>query len=174
MRQLPRELSRSQRYGHALALLNCDIDGFKQFNDGLGHQVGDTLLRAFVERAEGCIRKDSDWVARVAGDEFMLVLPETHVHGAHCVAQKLREVFASKPVSTSAGPVNFTVCVGITAMQAVPERGDMPRADALLRAAGRGLHASKTRGVDRVTAAAVSTDITIAVGSPTGNDHGIH
>src|ERR1700691_3149279 len=69
MKYLPRELVRSRRYGHPLAVLSCDIDGFKQINDRFGHEAGNDLLRGFVARTEGCLRTSSDWLARVGGDE---------------------------------------------------------------------------------------------------------
>jgi diguanylate cyclase (GGDEF)-like protein len=156
MKNLPRELSRSQRYVHPLAVLSCDIDRFKKINDAYGHDVGDDVLRAFVVRANGCIRGGSDWLARVGGDEFMVVLPETDVAGAKRVAQKLRKVFSHCPVSTHAGPVKLTVSIGITALEAQAEIRESSRIEDLLRAADRGLYASKTDGGNKATAASIA------------------
>jgi two-component system cell cycle response regulator len=174
MKYLPRELERSRRYGHALAVLSCDVDGFKEINDRHGHEAGNELLRAFVACAEGCIRKDSDWLARVSGDEFMIVLPETKVHGANRVAQKLREALAGLSIDTNAGPVNFTVSVGMTAVEPKHERDGASKLEDVLRAADRGLYASKRRGGDHATAAAVSSVITIALDAQMGSKYDIH
>jgi two-component system cell cycle response regulator len=174
MKYLPRELERSRRYGHPLAVLSCDVDGFKQINDRYGRDAGNESLRAFVACAESCIRKDCDWLARVSGDEFMIVLPETKVHGAKCVAQRLREALASFPVVTNAGPVAFTVSVGMTAVEPKHERDGASKLEDVLRAADRGLYASKRRGGDHATAATVSGTRAAAKGAPTRSKYDIH
>ncbi len=174
MKYLPRELERSRRYGHALAVLHCDLDGFKETNERLGRDAGNELLRAFVARAESCTRKNCDWIARVGGDEFMMVLPETSVHGANRVAQKLRETLALFPVATKVGPVNFSASIGITAIEPKFERDGVSELEDLLRAAGRGLRSSKGRGANSATAAAVSSRITIALDWPVEDDNETH
>jgi two-component system cell cycle response regulator len=75
MKYLPRELERSRRYNHPLAVIACDLDNFKRINDGFGHEAGDEILQAFATRADGCIRHGIDWVARSGGEEFVIVLP---------------------------------------------------------------------------------------------------
>jgi diguanylate cyclase (GGDEF)-like protein len=156
MKYLPRELVRSRRYGHPLAVLSCDIDGFKQINDRFGHEAGNELLQAFVARTDSCLRSSSDWLARVGGDEFMVVLPETRVLGANQVAHKLRQAYVQSPVMTHAGPISFTASVGVTAVEAAHEIESVSKIEHLLRAADRGLYASKRDGGNRVTAAVVT------------------
>jgi diguanylate cyclase (GGDEF)-like protein len=134
MDHLPRELTRSQRYGHALAILNCKVDGFEQFKARFGHEAGDEQLRSFVANAEGCIRK-ADWVARTAGDSFMIVLPETAAKGAHRAAQKLRALFALHPLSTPAEPIGFTVSIEVSAVEGKHDADSSAQIEALLRAA---------------------------------------
>ena len=155
MKHLPRELARAQRYLHPLAVLSCDIDRFKQINDAHGHGVGDEVLRAFVARSDSCLREGSDWLARVGGDEFVVVLPETDVVGANRVARKLHKVFAHCPVATAAGPVKLTVSIGITAVEAEDEILSPSKIDDLLHAADRGLYASKSSGGNTATSASV-------------------
>lgn len=174
MENLPRELERSRRYGHPLAVLSCDVDGFKEINDRHGHDAGNESLRAFVACAQNCIRKDIDWLARVSGDEFMLVLPETKVHGARRVAQRLREALAAFPVATNAGPVSFTVSVGMTAVEPKYEKDGASKLEDVLRAADRGLHASKRRGGDYATASAVSSAFGNALHARKGGKYEIH
>jgi two-component system, cell cycle response regulator len=168
MKYLPRELARSRRYGHPLAVLSCDIDGFKQINDRYGHEAGNELLRAFVARSESCLRNDSDWLARVGGDEFMIVLPETRVAGANRVALKLRQAYVQCPVETHAGPVSFTASVGVTAVEAAHEIESVSKIEHLLRAADRGLYASKSQGGNRVTAAVVAGPHALSADTRTG------
>jgi diguanylate cyclase (GGDEF)-like protein len=138
---LPRELARSQRYGHALAILHCDVDGFKAFNDRWGREAGDDLLRALIASAEGCVRK-GDWLARTAGGEFMIVLPETAAKGAHCAANKLRRLFARHPASTSDGTVGLTVNIAVTAVDTHDAQGTA-QLNVLLRLAERGTRAAQ-------------------------------
>jgi two-component system, cell cycle response regulator len=156
MKHLPRELVRSRRYGHPLAVLSCDIDGFKRINDRFGHEAGDQLLQEFVGRTETCLRSSSDWMARVGGDEFMVVLPETRALGANRVAHKLRKAYMALPMTTDAGSFSFTVSVGVTAVEAAHEIESVSKIEQLMRAADRGLYASKSLGGNRVSAATVS------------------
>jgi diguanylate cyclase (GGDEF)-like protein len=154
---LPRELSRARNYGHWLAVLSCDIDRFKQINDGYGHEVGDELLRSFVARSSDCIRS-TDWLARVGGDEFFLVLPETDMRGANSVAQKLRRALEGRPVLSHAGPLTFTVSIGVAATQAAFEIKSDSTIERLLSGADRGLYISKRLGGNRATCVTLDPD----------------
>ena len=173
MKHLPRELSRSQRYLHPLAVLSCDIDRFKQINDAHGHAIGDEVLRAFAARAGSCLREGSDWLARVGGDEFMVVLPETDAAGAQRVARKLQKVVANFPVATQAGPIKLTVSIGITAVEAQAEVLDPAKIEELLSAADRGLYASKRSGGNIATSASVVAG-TVASIKMKGDKNGIN
>jgi two-component system cell cycle response regulator len=161
---LPSEMERSKRHGHALALLSCDIDRFKWINDRFGRSAGDELLREFVARSAKCIRK-GDWLARVGADEFMIVLPETTAMGANRVAQKLREAVKRLPVPTHAGSINFTVSTGVCAVEANQDLGGTFRIEHLLRAANRGLAASKQLGGDQATFSTLITSSAVELGS---------
>ena len=146
VKYLPRELKRAERYGHPLAILSCDIDEFKSINDRFGHQAGDELLREFVVRSASCIRVGCDWLARVGGDEFMVILPETSVEGADCLAQRLRYCFAVAPAMTNVGPIPFSVSIGVTGVDARHAQGASLRIEDLVRAADRGMYANKRLG----------------------------
>jgi two-component system, cell cycle response regulator len=146
VKYLEREIKRSQRYRHELSVLSCDIDDFKQVNDRFGHQAGDELLRDFVVRAASCIRVGCDWLARVGGDEFMIVLPETGTAGANTVVKKLQQALASTPAVLLAGTVPFSVSIGVTSVDASHECSRSLRIDDMVRAADRGMYANKRRG----------------------------
>jgi two-component system cell cycle response regulator len=169
-KNLPRELARAQRYGHPLAVLSCDIDRFKQINDGFGHEAGNEVLRAFVARADSCLRKGSDWLARVGGDEFLVVLPETNAVGANRVAQKLHQVLARFPVASHMGPVKVTVSIGVTAVEAEHEAQDAFKFEELLRAADRGLYASKKMGGNQANSAPLQGKKSISTRQPGGKN----
>ncbi len=152
MKYLPRELERCRRYQHPIALLSCDLDEFKSVNDRFGHEAGDDVLRAFVERASACLRSSIDWIARSGGEEFVIVLPETNLASAARTAERLRTEFSGEVIATSAGPLCATVSIGVTAAETVQELAAASAID-LLRAADQCLYFSKNRGRDRVTSA---------------------
>jgi diguanylate cyclase (GGDEF)-like protein/putative nucleotidyltransferase with HDIG domain len=105
---LEKEVRRSERYGAPVSLVLIDIDGFKQINDALGHGAGDDVLRRIAETAEELIRP-SDSFARVGGEEFGLLLPETKQLDALLAAERLRsavarlEILPARRVTVSAG-----------------------------------------------------------------------
>jgi diguanylate cyclase (GGDEF)-like protein len=154
MRYLPRELERSRRYNHPLGVISCDLDNFKRINDGFGHEAGDEILQAFALRASGSLRQGIDWIARSGGEEFVIVLPETNLRGASRAADRLREILAEHPISTSAGPMVVTVSMGVTALETAQELSAVSVPE-LLRAADRYLFTSKHLGRDRATVAAI-------------------
>lgn len=164
MERLPHEMARARRYCHALAILSCDIDLFKHVNDRFGHAAGDDVLREFALRSQNCLRESVDWIARSGGEEFVVVMPETGIVGAACVAEKLRRAFSEHPVPTCAGQLTITVSVGATALETPDEieRASMPE---VLRAADRCLYVSKRLGRDRVTALSASRAIAFNVES---------
>lgn len=90
---LERELSRSERFDHPLSLLMIDIDDFKHINDAFGHVFGDQILIEVSDSIKMHVR-DVDYVGRIGGDEFLVILVETHHDHALQVADRMRnEVF---------------------------------------------------------------------------------
>lgn len=161
MKYLPRELERSRRHDHPLAILSCDLDGFKRVNDSFGHEAGDAVLQAFVVRSMSCLRESTDWIARSGGEEFVVVLPETTLGGASQVAKRLRHVVAGQPIPTCAGSLTITVSIGVTAVESTDELASVSVVE-LLRAADRCLYVSKNLGKDRATAARAAGPATSA------------
>ena len=139
MQHLPSELARSQRYGHALAILHCHIDGFEQFRVRFGEEAGNELLRVFVACAGERIRK-GDWLVRTAGATFLIVLPETASKGAHSMAQQVRQLFALHEWSTPLEPIGFTVTIGVTAVDTKHDTHGGAQIDAVLREANCAIH----------------------------------
>jgi two-component system, cell cycle response regulator len=150
-RHLTREIKRTKRFGGALAVLVLDIDYFKQVNDRYGHGIGDEVLQAFAARVRGALPREYDWCARMGGEEFAVVLPQTELPGAVVVAEKLRAVVGETPIPTTAGDLTITVSVGISSIAALPE-GEELTADALVDLADRYLYKSKALGRNRVSA----------------------
>jgi len=155
MKHLPRELERSRRYGHPLAVLSCDIDGFNRINEGFGHDTGDEVLQTFVARCSASLREATDWIARTSGKGFVVVLPETNLGGARTVADKLRRALATQSIATRSGPLTITASIGVTAVETAEELARISIVD-LLRTADRCLYVSKNLGSDRATAASTT------------------
>jgi len=127
-----------------LCLILLDLDRFKDINDEHGHLVGDEVLRAVVERCQRGIRT-GDTLARLAGDEFVLLLPGATRDIAMAIARRLRERMTRQPVHTSGGLVDVTLSMGVA--ERTEETESM---DALVEAADEAMYAAKRTGRDRV------------------------
>ena len=156
MEQLPRELERCRRYGNPLSVIMCDVDHFKQVNDVKGHSAGDDVLQQFVARMQRSIRATSDWVARLGGEEFLIVLPETGFQGAMIVAEKIRAIMTSVPFVTREGDVVATSSFGVASTELHGPDLAM-KSETLIRAADQCLYASKQSGRNRATGVEIPT-----------------
>jgi diguanylate cyclase (GGDEF)-like protein len=113
----------ARRNRTTLALLAIDLDHFKQVNDTLGHQAGDALLRQFARRARTRLR-ESDTLARVGGDEFMLILPEvTDRSAADMVVRKLRDSIEEEPFELLGTARRVSASIGVALF---PDDSDDP------------------------------------------------
>ena len=145
---LAAELSRVDRFGGSVALLLADLDDFKQINDTFGHDAGDAVLAEFASLLTGELR-EVDVAARLGGEEFSVLLPETSLEDATTVAERLRSRTAGRRFVLEDGrAIGFTVSIGVTAGAA----GD-PRE--LLRDADRALYRAKALGKNRVAQAEI-------------------
>jgi two-component system cell cycle response regulator len=150
-KHFPREVERGARYGRALSLILCDIDHFKNVNDTLGHAGGDEVLRQFGSRLQDALRLGVDWVARIGGEEFAIVLPETNYEQALDVARKLRSAVANKTFDAQGRSVAITASFGLCGLESVPP-GVRKIAESLVKIADAALYRSKNSGRNRVTA----------------------
>jgi two-component system, cell cycle response regulator len=150
-KNFPREMERAARYGRALSLVLCDIDLFKTINDTLGHAAGDQILRQFGARLQRGLRRGIDWVARIGGEEFAVVLPETGYQQALDVARKLRAAIAQPPFNTEGKNLVVTASFGLCGLDRVPA-GERRLAERVLKIADAALYRSKNSGRNRVTA----------------------
>lgn len=151
--QFPRELERSCRYGHPLAVIMCDLDHFKRVNDTHGHLAGDRVLADFVGIIGASIRADIDWVCRYGGEEFLIVLPETDLAHAEAVAQRVRSKTEAHAVSAGDDSFSFTASFGVTGFS--PRAGQpAPDQNALFQAADIQLYRAKNEGRNRVRSVA--------------------
>ena len=150
-KHFPREVERAARYRRALSLILCDIDLFKNINDSLGHACGDDILRQFGARLEETLRRGVDWVARIGGEEFAVVLPETAYDAALEVGRKLRAAVAGTPFRHEAKNVPVTASFGLCGLDCVPA-GELELGGRVLKIADSALYRSKQAGRNRVTA----------------------
>jgi two-component system cell cycle response regulator len=133
-----------------LALMILDIDYFKSINDNYGHDCGDDVLREFAMRIRKSIR-GIDLACRYGGEEFVIVMPETDMHVAGMVAERLRRAIAGEAFSIDRGNkrIEVTISIGLATLE---KKGE-PIADVLKRA-DVALYRAKHDGRNRVVAAA--------------------
>lgn len=141
------EINRAKRHGAPFSLLALDLDHFKAINDSYGHQAGDQVLQRFVDKCTDAIRP-YDGVARVGGEEFMVLLPQAALDTAQSVGERIRSAIAGAPFEAGIGaPITVTVSVGAS------EYGrDGETIDAILRKADERLYRAKHLGRNQVVA----------------------
>ena len=133
-----------KRIGGSLALIMCDIDYFKNFNDTYGHQAGDVCLQKVAKVLAQAARRPVDLAARFGGEEFVILLPETSAEGALHIAQEIKASLANLAIEHSASKVNpfVTLSMGIFAL--VPDEGHSPKT--LVEMADKALYMAKNNG----------------------------
>lgn len=147
------EMVVSRRYRHPLSLLMLDIDCFKAVNDTYGHHAGDVALQTLVHVCRRALR-DVDVLARLGGEEFGILLPETAIDRAVRVAERVRQAVAACEIPVDdQPPVRFTISLGVATLCDVD--ADI---DALLRRADRALYDAKQAGRNQVRVAAAPAE----------------
>ena len=149
--RLSEEISRSQRYGRPLTIVCLDLDHFKKINDQYGHAVGDQVLRTVGAMLKRTTRQNLDWIVRMGGEEFLIVLPETELSAGIQKAELLRAALSSEPVVHNDQQLSITASFGVAQWQS-PEPGQslITRADHLL-------YAAKSAGRNQVLPAATGS-----------------
>lgn len=138
--RLSRAIARARRHNMRVAALFLDLDRFKQVNDSLGHAAGDELLRGVAERMRESVR-EIDTVARLAGDEFVLLVEEINsVEDAQRAADRVLAHF-SEPFNLSGTDVVISPSIGVAVF---PEHAEHP--DDLLKCADLAMYAAKNAG----------------------------
>jgi two-component system cell cycle response regulator len=143
---LERSLQRARETGKPVSVVLIDIDHFKQVNDGHGHAVGDEVLRAVAQRVNGNLR-NFDMVARLGGEEFVIVMPDTPGEIGYMVAERLRDRVARDPIVTASGKLNVTISMGVAAYA-----GGDETPDDLIKQADAAMYQAKRSGRNRVHA----------------------
>ncbi|AKJ27972.1 diguanylate cyclase [Caldimonas brevitalea] len=137
-------LVRAKREADCMALMFIDLDRFKNINDSLGHHVGDGILKIVAERLRAAVRA-SDTVARMGGDEFVVLLPKVaHMDDCELVARKIISTLG-EPMQVGVHELRVTPSIGVAAY---PEAGDDPVT--LMRAADAAMYHAKAEGRNTV------------------------
>jgi diguanylate cyclase (GGDEF)-like protein len=157
MQILEQEQLRAQRTVRGFAICLMDLDHFKEVNDRLGHLGGDEVLRQFAARVLAEVRildrvgresaESGSNFGRYGGEEFLLVMPETDLEGAHVCVERIRRRVAETPFQVEGAAVPLTVSCGLAAYRPGEDmRATLARAD-------QALYQAKEAGRDRVKAA---------------------
>jgi diguanylate cyclase (GGDEF)-like protein len=141
------ELIRSRRYNHIVSIAVLDIDFFKKVNDSYGHASGDYVLKIFAEFFSHNIR-DIDLFARIGGEEFIILLPETDAKDTFIMANRLREMLSKKVIYLEESNQNITITCSIGISQSSSKNFDL---DTLMANADEALYKSKSQGRNRCT-----------------------
>jgi diguanylate cyclase (GGDEF)-like protein len=143
LQQLEREFIRARRYRRPLSLMYIDLDGFKAINDRYGHLVGDKVLVSAAKSMQAVLRS-TDQLARIGGDEFAVLMPETSLSEAEEVTRKLRRALYALGQRMGTDVPNLTFCAGIS--QLTQDDEDI---EDMLRRADDAQYLAKATGKDQ-------------------------
>lgn len=152
MTHATRILNEAATAARPVALLLGDLDHFKGINDTYGHAAGDTVLTEVAARLKANLR-GADVLARIGGEEFLIVMSDTNLDRAAAVAGRVCETIAAHPIAVNHGKV----CIPVTmSIGVVATDGSAERLENLLDRADRALYASKSAGRNQITVAAAA------------------
>jgi diguanylate cyclase (GGDEF)-like protein len=140
------ETQRAQRYGTPLSVLMLDIDYFKQINDTYGHIEGDKVLKCLASILQAQLR-ESDHAFRMGGEEFLLLLPNTHTADALVLAQRIRYEVENTHLTCGDKAIFFTVSIGVCEYQPTVDQ----TIESVERKADEALYRAKNGGRNQVS-----------------------
>jgi diguanylate cyclase (GGDEF)-like protein len=154
----PVEISQARRYRHALACMFLDIDRFKRINDVYGHPSGDEVLRNVAASIQAQLRA-GDTVARYGGEEFVVLLPQSELHHACMIAERIRVAIERQAFYAVSGqPIKATVSIGVAMLPRELSGENAELAEALVAAADKALYEAKHGGRNCVKSEAAPED----------------
>ncbi len=142
------EFMRSRRYNTPLSMALMDLDHFKQINDQLGHAAGDEVLK-FMSRKFGELLRESDLLARIGGEEFVILMPSTGLAGAALMAERLRIAISDTSMPVAGQLLHPRFSAGVTQLKSTDQS-----IEDCLRRADEAMYKAKQAGRDRVEACA--------------------
>ncbi len=150
---LDKEYKKSSRHVQPLSCIMIDLDYFKSVNDNYGHQFGDLVLARSADILKKLVR-DTDFVARYGGEEFFILLPNTLMHGALILAERIRNAFAKHTFKN--GKISEVVTVSIGLSSSADD--NVAGAEDLVANADKALYRAKAEGRNRVLAYSEKSD----------------
>ncbi|WP_298940813.1 sensor domain-containing diguanylate cyclase [uncultured Psychromonas sp.] len=144
---LEKEFTYAQQHSNALCCVLIDIDNFKNINDKNGHRSGDIVLQSFASAAKKNLR-ESDFIGRWGGDEFVLILPKTDIGHAKMIADRLCNDLANLSIDIDNGNLSFSVSIGVSSFSE-----QVHNVETLLSEADKALYQAKHQGKGRVAVA---------------------
>lgn len=154
---LDTEWRRLAREEAPLSLIMCDIDYFKLYNDTYGHQAGDECLRQVAQVLQCSVKRSADLVARYGGEEFAVVLPNTDIEGAACVAETIAQQVRGLQIPHAQSAVSDYVTLSLGVACCIPAPMSQPAT--LIAIADESLYRAKAAGRDRVSVAGFQDNI---------------
>ncbi|MBK1720840.1 GGDEF domain-containing protein [Thiocystis violacea] len=148
---LANEWKRAARTRTPLSMAIADIDYFKRYNDHLGHPGGDQCLRKVAESMATAARRPGDLAARIGGEEFAFILPNTQLSDAAAIAERIREDIESLRIPHPTSPTSDCITVSLGVAEILPDETTSTRD--LIKAADAALYEAKDRGRNRVMVA---------------------
>lgn len=133
-----------QRDRTSVALILCDVDFFKPYNDHYGHQAGDDCLKQIAQAIEQTIKRPSDLVARYGGEEFVVVLPNTNPEGAMHVALDIQARIVQLQISHACSPISDYITLSMGIAWSIPTPDITPQD--LIAKADQALYEAKSQG----------------------------
>jgi diguanylate cyclase (GGDEF)-like protein len=141
---LQQEWLRLTREQDSLALLLCDIDFFKQYNDRYGHLTGDECLKQVANAIKQAAKRPADLAARFGGEEFAVILPNTDSHGASCVAQMIQDNLSKEAIAHENSQISGLITLSIGIAATIPSAHQSPLH--LIELADQALYRAKLQG----------------------------
>ena len=145
MNQFGTEISRAERYKKPLCLCLIDIDFFKQINDKYGHPAGDATLKRIAEILKETTRS-VDFVGRYAGDEFLIIFPDTQPQDAERLCDRIRQKVSEEKFYVKNQLLHLSLSIGLASYNSADRR----TSDSIIEAADMALYQAKERGRNRV------------------------
>lgn len=146
---LNKEVNRAIRHQHSLALLICDIDYFKKYNDYYGHLAGDDCIKKVAEILKSISKRSGDVAARYGGEEFCLILPNTNLTEVMTIADKIQQSLADLALPHEKSTLNQLVTLSIGVFACIPPKDTS--AETFISCADQALYASKANGRNKIS-----------------------
>lgn len=142
------EFARARRRQASLAIASFDIDHFKQINDSHGHAAGDEVLKSLCDNCQNFLR-ETELFARIGGEEFTILLPDTSLHGATQLAERLRRATEQIQLRYNEQDIALTLSIGVTVLKPTDQS-----IEDCLRRSDHAMYRAKQNGRNRVEAVA--------------------